>query len=371
SLGSGWPEQHRDLLLAACAPVEAATAAWQRWSSGFSVEMLHKLDLGAARLLAQVSARLHRIGVRDALLARAFSVYRHTWCTNELRLHHLAEPLDALEKAGIDVLALKGLALLAGVYADVGLRPMYDVDLLVHASDLTTATCVLGELGWKFTSGESPSTTAVRPLPHHYSLQLRRDQLELDLHWHALRRDSSAVFDEIVWKYATTKVMSGSSIRCPQATELLIIVCIHGIAWNVVPSTLWAADAHRIITLGDAIDWDRFVATVTTRRLTLPIYDGLRFLTTVLNANVPHRVLEALGRASIWEVETLEYAGMTRRFTHSRINERWAARYMMSAREADDLATAAHLGTTPHDHRTTTGDGALPPHSFLHGGAPR
>ncbi len=48
--------------------------------------------------------------------------------------------LDKFENASIEAIVLKGAALAAGIYPDLGLRPMKDLDLLVHKSQISDTT---------------------------------------------------------------------------------------------------------------------------------------------------------------------------------------------------------------------------------------
>jgi hypothetical protein len=66
-----------------------------------------------------------------------------------LLLGELAELLHACRAAGIDVLPLKGSLLAAGYYAEPGLRPMNDLDVLVHPKDEPSLVKLLAQLGYQ------------------------------------------------------------------------------------------------------------------------------------------------------------------------------------------------------------------------------
>lgn len=68
---------------------------------------------------------------------------------NRLRIEILREILAALEARGIDVLVLKGAALAHLIYSEPGLRPMRDLDLLVHPADALPAGNILSEMGFQ------------------------------------------------------------------------------------------------------------------------------------------------------------------------------------------------------------------------------
>ncbi len=56
--------------------------------------------------------------------------------------------LQAFDEAGIPVIVLKGAALAATVYEDIGLRPMGDLDLLIHPEDFSQAIRRMRSLGF-------------------------------------------------------------------------------------------------------------------------------------------------------------------------------------------------------------------------------
>ena len=74
----------------------------------------------------------------------------------ERQLELLATSVEALTAAGVHAVVLKGAPLAQRLYGDFTVRPTLDVDLHVPASERAAATRVLGELGWRRTSGVAP-----------------------------------------------------------------------------------------------------------------------------------------------------------------------------------------------------------------------
>lgn len=344
SLGSAWPRpDHCLLIAAACASPDHAVAAWRRWASSSHAADLNELDIGASRLLGHAAVRLRRLGLRDPILERALTMYRYTWCTNQLRTRAALEVIGALEREGIPVLPLKGLALLCGYYADIGLRPMLDIDLLVPPAQAPSAVRVLTQSGWS--PPHLPLHPALRAghLPPDYSCQLQRASVKLDLHWYVLAQDASATLARPFFAHATRRTLGGASVLCPHATELLLQVCLHGIVNSRVPPLFWAVDAVCLIAAGE-IDWQRLVATAAARRLTLPVYDALRYLSHDLDADVPKTALDAFGATTICELESMEHAAMTRRFNESSDPERWSMHHLIRRRREETLGDGSRLG---------------------------
>ena len=110
------------------------------------------------------------------------STYYQTLAQNTLMYQELERILKALDAAGIPVIVLKGAALAATVYEDIGLRPMGDLDLLVKEQHLQKALDLICSLGY-----------VQEPMPHEkfnqqigYDVHLwngLNDKMKVELHW--------------------------------------------------------------------------------------------------------------------------------------------------------------------------------------------
>lgn len=106
-----------------------------------------------------------RIDVPFRVARRLRGLYaRHHRC-NEVILSALAEILDVLGSARIESIVLKGPALLAPAYGDIGLRPISDLDLLVAECDAVPVLHLLAEIGYGI---DLPASG--RPLGRHHHL---------------------------------------------------------------------------------------------------------------------------------------------------------------------------------------------------------
>ena len=74
----------------------------------------------------------------------------------ERQLELLAKCILALNDAAVDAVVLKGAPLAQRVYGDFSVRPTLDVDLYIPAEQRSVAARVMGELGWRRTSGVAP-----------------------------------------------------------------------------------------------------------------------------------------------------------------------------------------------------------------------
>ena len=74
----------------------------------------------------------------------------------ERQLDLLSHCIAVLEAAGVHAVVLKGAPLAQRLYGDFTVRPTLDVDLYIPEMERGVAARVLGELGWRRTSGVAP-----------------------------------------------------------------------------------------------------------------------------------------------------------------------------------------------------------------------
>ena len=89
--------------------------------------------------------------------------YYATAARNGLLYQALHEMLHALKTKGIPVIVLKGAALAETVYPHRALRPMSDVDLLIHKADLPRVEDTLMGLGYMLRPHMQPKARSLSP----------------------------------------------------------------------------------------------------------------------------------------------------------------------------------------------------------------
>ncbi|WP_107766533.1 nucleotidyltransferase family protein [Nocardioides terrigena] len=115
----------------------------------------------------------------------------------------LGRALDALDRAGVRALAIKGLALSAQAYGDSTVRGAGDLDLVVPPADVATAHKALVEAGWRHDPAHPipGSSWAWRhALRTGYELTLESDTSVVDLHWHLSPMKSTCPSFDDLWK---------------------------------------------------------------------------------------------------------------------------------------------------------------------------
>jgi hypothetical protein len=290
-----WPSAAQELLLrAALMPDERALSAWRQVRGQIDVEAL---DGATQALLPALRKNLLALGEEDELLNLFKGVQRYSWARTQLLLAPMMPIVRALEGAGIRTLLLKGAAFVADTRLDAGMRPMNDIDVLVPTAQARAAIDVLLENGLE-PVGEVPAwyvaEYASRFVPSHGF----RDHLDrqLDLHWHVLHASCQPDADEDFWAAAEPIELLGVPTRalCP-ADELLLVI-LHGLRWNEIPTYRWVVDAALLCSgaMG-SVDYERLVAQARKRRVSVMLRAGLSYLRRVADAPVPRQTMRALG----------------------------------------------------------------------------
>ncbi len=250
------------------------------------------------------------------ILQRWHRAYLTTALINTLSLLELARIGDAFGEAGIPFITLKGAALLGQVYKNVALRPMADLDLLVHREHMAQASGIIQAMGY------APSHEEEHPgmfLAYENEIALQRPgtrhTMIVELHWSLI---DSPYYQERLpmawfWKMVISERVGELTtlILGPEAT--LLHLTAHLMLHHQGKGLRWLHDIAEVICHFDAaIDWDLLLKQASDFRLTLPVQQALPVVATRWRAPVPTAALEALARLEASPEEQRIFAQMTR-----------------------------------------------------------
>ncbi len=173
--------------------------------------------------------------------------YYSTLAMNTLRREHLKILESLLASENISVVLLKGAALLDTVYADPGLRPMEDIDLLVRKEDLSGLKEVLKQNGYK--------------TDHRFPQMFHKDDVRIDVHtslMHTSRiKSRQALFPVHQRQIFNQSLPWGeefSLVRVPDEFTHLIYMAHHMIKHSF-SKLVWLVDFFLIVRGRDAGFW--------------------------------------------------------------------------------------------------------------------
>ena len=198
---------------------------------------------------------------------RLANSYYRTAAQNLLIYRELRHIINSLHEAEIQVVVLKGAALAATVYPNIALRPMGDLDLLVHRKDLEKTTELILSLGYKIESSERVSGIG-QFINHDISLRNQSDKnLVIELHWRLIAGDADWRSPAVDWFFGQTEKVNAKNIPLSFAilntpTHLIYLSAHQMLQHGEEQARLcWLYDLHLLICQdGSKIDWRKLFA---------------------------------------------------------------------------------------------------------------
>ncbi|MBK5256352.1 MAG: nucleotidyltransferase family protein [Vicinamibacteria bacterium] len=269
--------------------------AWNRWRAQAQLP----ISSGLHRLLPAVYWNLRDAVSKDHWLDMGKAEYLRARYRNLLQFDDAAPLMGDLKRAGIDVLLLKGAALVAAHYPDPGLRPMVDLDVLVRPTDVERTIAALAGRGYEPAVSVDQTARAFA----HSAPFAREGAVPIDLHWRSVEGDAE---DEAFWERAVDVRFSGVDIRVPSPADLLLNACIQGQRWDWDAPQRWVLDAMTVVrSSGARLDWSRLIERARARRAASSARDALDYLRATFEADIPQRVLATLATARVSVSERL------------------------------------------------------------------
>jgi len=167
------------------------------------------------------------------------------------------EILRRLNQQRIDVVLLQGVDLLCGIYTDIGLRPLTDIDLWVRKNDLPAVESILEDLDYR----KDPA----------YPLTFRKASTLLDLHCHLLWADRirarkhllSGEQDQI-FHHTRTLSLEGLTARSLDPYDRIIYLGLHLLKHNA-QRLIWLVDIQNLVADWKSSDWEALLARAQAR----------------------------------------------------------------------------------------------------------
>lgn len=286
-----------DILRAALLDGEAAISAYRSWRRELDWD---SISTAWQRIVPLLQHNMSRLGVKDPLMDRFRGVRRYFWATNLRRIELAKEIFAGLNAARIPALALKGTSLIASGYADRSLRPMEDVDILVHRNSLPSAIEVLA------TRGFYPHRTVARCLLDRIVPEgglpgwpfVNDRGLFIDLHWNMTQLDRRPDADKSMWLASRSVIFEGMAFQVCDPADQLLHIFAHAVS-DLDPRFMrWIADATFVIRGAPDLAWQRFAEQARDHRLSIFCVDALVLLRRLVNLPIPTDTMSRLKRQS-------------------------------------------------------------------------
>ncbi len=275
-----------------------------KWASLVDFDVL---DYTSFRMVPAMFDCFREIKEKNPHYGRMKGIYRYFLYRNSMLFSEGKKIIKRFIEVGIDLLLFKGLALYLKYYQNPALRPMGDIDVLVHKKDLEKAEKILVELGWKY---RYTNDRKVRDI-HSFDYINAANQ-GFDLHWYALYENPIPEIDRGIWERAQTFNWEGMKVKVMAPEDLILTGVINGIRDSTPMRYEWIYDAIKIIKKEPFSQWPIVLKESQNRGLGEILFYALNLVHDISQEAVPREIL-----AMILDSD----AALSNRILHSMISE--------------------------------------------------
>ncbi len=186
--------------------------------------------------------------------------------------------LEAFYEKAVEVILLKGAALAKTVYADIGLRTMGDIDLLVKQQDLLYIKKIMYDL--KYVPYQN-SKTEEWHIENHFHLPkyIYQDKLIIvEIHWNilrnSLRRNSFPINIDEWWERTKVSKIGNCHALIPSPEDMLLHLCLHLMnhGYNKITLRGLFDILETVRYYKNEIDWQLFKDKINRCKIHKPVY---------------------------------------------------------------------------------------------------
>ncbi len=186
--------------------------------------------------------------------------YSRVSLVNKCMLDRFVQVGQLFQEHDIDFIVLKGADVLSRLYGVRGLRPITDVDLLVHEQDLRKIDDLLRASGFHRLIDGNPAYVSPE------------GGLILDITTAVWYADNQTGF----WERAVRRTLHGLPMLCLDAQDLLLYLTAYSVVHRGCFTPSFWTDLV-LLTRKERIDWEIVVAEAIRHHMKIPVYHGLSF----------------------------------------------------------------------------------------------
>jgi hypothetical protein len=170
------------------------------------------------------------------------------------RLRELSRIKQALDRAGIRYLFIKGIVLSTQLYGDPLARGGRDIDVLIERARTRDSEGILRELGYELPIHASPTDQNASEPPKESGWVHRESRILVELHDRLCDNHSLLPWDfEMLWAERELVMIAGIAVPAMARRRLPVYLAVHGIrhGWQRL---LWLVDLAAVLNHNAA--WD-------------------------------------------------------------------------------------------------------------------
>jgi hypothetical protein len=205
-------------------------------------------------------------------------------------------------------MAIKGVALTIGYYRDYSLRPVEDLDLLVHWRDARNAIELLRCQGWKCLNpwADANGFSNLTRQNEHALHFCDSSGCDLHLHWNLFPFCLGPDTDEEFWSAGRKATLEASTWQVLNPADELLDICMQRNGADQPMPILWVPDAVAVIEKSPNINWHRLLHQAQKRKLTIAVSSALNQIHQIFPHLVPPEILSEINRSKVTVFEYLE-----------------------------------------------------------------
>jgi hypothetical protein len=241
-----------------------------------------------------------------------------------------------LARASIPVLLLKGAYLGEHVYANIGLRSMADVDLLVPRDAIPSAIQIAQQAGFMPDRQFFADADGVL---HYHAPPMTKNGLIVELHW-GLTRESNLpeINVDDLWARAHRIEVNGVEAWSLSPEDLLLHLAVHASYGHRLFHQLRSLYDMEVVLqkFGKSLDWRVFLVVCRQWQAERGVHLALQLLKDLFASPVPEDVLTALKPSDY--TEDVKKAALASLVQETPVLSENFVRLMRSPRLADKLS---------------------------------
>ena len=262
----------------------------------------HNMDWS---LIAE-KARLHRVqqflyfsltkyGLKSLVPDDVFQTFQKSYFRTALRNGKVLNKLRIIDaNAPCRIILLKGSDLLLNLYPAIGIRPMYDLDLLVEKENVQRFWNYLKETGFRENPNKAGFQYKIKYQYNGHLPELLSDYIHLELHWYLFDIDYvDNNFNDITVKSSAIDGTHNFNLYAfsneLKLIHLSIHFCLHlGQGYDLRS----LCDINELILKNrDSLNWDRFHRICADLDVAAFVYPILTYAKILLKTPVPELAL--------------------------------------------------------------------------------
>jgi hypothetical protein len=260
------------------------------WKNLVDLSLHHRVS---GHLLARLTGFTNRPKVPDEAIAILKAIGFRTAVANMKLYSELGVVLQVLQEKSIPVIVLKGAHLAEALYANLTLRPMDDVDILVEKSHLKEVEGVLLDLGYGYL--DRVKGEAMDMSHQHLSPFIKKEASPIEVHHSLPRMGETERNLQEIWARAQPTTIAGRKVFALAPEDILVHTAVHTSVQHEFGTRLGALyDISAIVThYHDVLDWTCISRRAEQWGVKTAVHLTLRAANEMIAAGIPAPALQA------------------------------------------------------------------------------